>query len=412
MSFAPRSFTRQDLIELHVPGSPIVAAVLNAALVELGARQAIAGEFTARAFFSGRIDLSQAEAVADVVNAADDAQLRSSIWALGGEIHRLCKSASTDLAEVLALVEASIDLEEEGIIQETPFAVASRLKAQAEHLRRLAQQAWDLPDTAAVPTVVIAGRANVGKSSLLNAMTSSDRAIVSALAGTTRDVLSATMMLDGGSVLLHDAAGFAQADNGVAHCAEQAASDAIARADAIIFVMDLSAPGRMRNVDLLARIKALNPRAALLEVANKADLLDQADLNASLRRLASDGAGNVLAVSAVTGSGLDRLKHLVAERIGTSACRSGQALGLHHRQKQCLLASASSVLAAADLLAGGDSKRVTTRLGTPGETSLADSAELVAVELREALAQIALISGQVVNEDILGIIFQRFCVGK
>ncbi len=117
---SPRSYTRQDVVELHIPGTSAVAAALNFALIEAGAREAEAGEFTARAFFSGRIDLSAAEAVCDVINAADDAQLRSAVAAMDGQVHRLCKAAASQLANILAGVEASIDLAEEAISLDEP----------------------------------------------------------------------------------------------------------------------------------------------------------------------------------------------------------------------------------------------------------------------------------------------------
>ncbi|MFA6132915.1 MAG: GTPase [Phycisphaerae bacterium] len=397
---APRSYTRQDLVEFHIPGSPIAASALTAALIELGARAAGAGEFTARAFFSGRIDLSQAEAVADVIDAADEAQLRSAVWALGGQVRRLCSQAAAKLTDALATVEASIDLEEEGIVLESPAALAGRLKAQAGHLRQIAQQAGDMPDRASCPHVTIVGRPNVGKSSLLNALSGTDRAIVSALAGTTRDVLSAPLHLQGGSVTLQDAAGFGQVTDSIARAADRAARAAIAASDAIIFLCDISADSFGPDASLLAEVRTHNGRCPLIAAANKCDLLDAEALRQRVAQLAAlPGNGDaVLAVSAASGQGLAELKAALAERLRLSAERSGSALGLPQRQKRCLREAAAVVDAAADSLAA--------------VASLAQRAELVAIDLRSALAQLGLISGQVVTEDVLGRIFERFCVGK
>ena len=145
---APRSYTRQDVIELHIPGSPAAAAAVAAELVDAGARPAEPGEFTARAFLAGRIYLSAAEAVADVIDAADDAHLRSAMAALGGAVHRLCSRAADRLAEELALVESAIDLADEDIELDSPARTAERLTDLADELIRTAERATDMPESA------------------------------------------------------------------------------------------------------------------------------------------------------------------------------------------------------------------------------------------------------------------------
>ncbi|MCJ7545196.1 MAG: 50S ribosome-binding GTPase [Phycisphaerae bacterium] len=372
-----------------------------AELTAAGARAAEAGEFTARAFFSGRIDLSQAQAVADVVDAADDAQLRAAITTLGGAVHRLCQQAADDLAESLAEVEASIDLAEEGITFQRPEALAGSLRSLVRTLQATAAQAAELGEPAALPRVTLAGRCNVGKSSLLNALSGADRAIVSGLAGTTRDVLTAPMELTGGgTVLLQDAAGFGRSDDALAEAAGGAARSALAAADAIVFVVDLTAQTLQGDLRLLEEVRTVNRRCPVLLAANKTDLVDGRVQAERLTELASWGlaAAAPLGVSALTGSGLEALQRAICDSVHLQAARSGGALGLHRRQKDCLLAAARSAEAAADVLAGS--------------RDLADRAELVAVELRNALDAVGRISGQVLDEDILARIFARFCVGK
>lgn len=398
---APRSFTRQDVVELHVPGNAQAASAVVAELVAAGARAAGPGEFTARAFFSGRIDLSQAQAVADVIEAADDAQLRSAMTALGGAVHRLCRQAAGELVEVLAEVEAAVDLADEEISLEPPGVLATKLSGLARTLRGTAERADEIGEPAAMPRVVLAGRCNVGKSSLLNALTGADRAIVSALAGTTRDVLSSPMALaGGGAVVLADAAGFGRRDDALARAATGAARSAIAAADVIVFVVDIAEEDFGPDRRLLDDVRTVNRRCPLLLVANKVDLVDERAAAARMAELARWGVGGAacLAVSAVAGEGLEGLRGAIRECVHLEAARGGQALGLHRRQKDCLLAAAGSAEAAAEILAGA--------------ADLADRAELAAVELRAALEAVGQISGQVIDEDILARIFARFCVGK
>ena len=417
---APRSYTRQDVVELHIPGSPVVAGALVDALAAAGARQAGPGEFTARAFFSGRIDLSAAEAVADVINAADDAQLRSAMSALGGRVSRLCRGAASALAEAMATVEASIDLADEDIQLADARELSAALAGQAGGLRAAAEAAGEMPEAAHQGRVVLAGRPNVGKSSLLNALTGQDRAIVSALAGTTRDVLAAPLALPSGqAAMLQDAAGFARVADSPGDCdslaaaADNAAHAAVRRADVVCFVLDATEGVSPEDADLLKRLRQANPNAPMIVLANKADL-SIADCPGAPGRIVDLGiachgeagpvggtASGVLFTSAVTGQGLDELRCRLGELLGSSVWLSGEQLGLHARQKRCILAAAGAADRAADLLAGA--------------AEIADAAELVAVELRAALAELGQVSPDAagyVSEEILGRIFARFCVGK
>ena len=395
----PRSYTRQDVVELHVPGAGAAATALAAALIDASARQAEPGECTARAVFAGRIDLSQAEAVADVIDAAGDAQLRSAMAALGGRVFRLCGAAAGQVADALATVEASIDLAGEGITLSEPVELAGFLGDIQAELRSVARQAADMPETADRPHVAIAGRTNVGKSSLLNALSGTDRAIVSALAGTTRDVLSAAAKLpDFPAVVLQDAAGFARLSDELTLAADDAAWQAVARADAVLFVADASAADPADDLALLQKVRDANCRAPMLLLVNKIDLLDASAASRRLRRLESLTQLSAIATSAVRGDGLGELRAALGEQLHLSACRGGEAMGLHERQRRCLLAASDALARAAEVLAGAE--------------EIADVAELAAVELRACLVSLGAVSGQIVTEDILGRIFGRFCVGK
>ncbi len=417
----PRSYTRQDVVELHVSGSPPVARAILDSLIDAGARQAEPGEFTARAFLSGRIDLSQAEGVCDIINAANDAQLRAGLAALGGQIHRLCAETAAAIADILATVEASIDLSEERIELGRPECLKETLNELAGRLGSLADDAARLPDSAELPQVAIAGRPNVGKSSLLNALSGMDRAITSALAGTTRDVLSALLTLPCGpgesnagssTVRLLDAAGLTSPSDTLTAVAHNAAYNAVASADMILFVVDASEEARSGKMEkdflLLREIRRANRLAPmLLLVANKCDLTSKVDIERQIAewKKTDDGSETpesqdlpVICTSAITGEGLDAVRARLREMLHLSAGRSGQVLGLHDRQRRCLIAAADASGSAAELLGSAE--------------EVADVAELVAVELRDALSQLGAISGEIVTEDILGRIFSRFCVGK
>jgi tRNA modification GTPase len=390
----PRSYTRQDVVELHVPGSGPVLAELLSALIAGGARSAEPGEFTLRALLSGRIDLSQAEAVADVIHAGDQAHLRAATEAMGGRLHRLCSQASDQLAEQLAVVEASIDLADEGIEPGRPAEVADLLRAVARRLTESADGALEMPDHPRPPTAVLVGRVNVGKSSLLNALTGTDRAIVSDLAGTTRDVLRAPLELATGTVELIDAAGFHAPQADVAPAARSAAERAIASADLLVLVLSAQATTLEAETRLLAQLRRLSSAPVLVAV-NKCDLADPpADAPAAIGL----HPGPAIHLSARTGQGLDQLTHRLAEQLGLAGSAGGERLGLHRRQRRALHAAGQAAAQAAGQLADTD--------------QLADTAELVALDLRDALAQLGQITGQVTTEDVLGRIFRRFCAGK
>ena len=393
---APLSYTRDDLLEFHFPGSTAVANLLVDCFISEGATLANPGEFTARAFLSGRIDLSEAEAVADMVSAADQSQLRAANSALDGNIYNLCKSASTSVAEALALTEASIDFADEDIELAPADQLANQLTVQADKLQQVAELARDIPENAELMQIVLAGKPNAGKSSLLNALTGQDRAIISSVAGTTRDVISSLVTLaKTQTVKLTDIAGFGRTDCPLAAQADQAARSAVASAELILFLVDSSdsQPIDQSLVDLLAD---LNPKCPILPIVSKIDIAKISPANsAKLNKIFSHSS---IAISSITGAGLDDLKSKLVDILNLQADRFGSQLGLHDRQRRHLQQAVECVQNAAELFYFSD--------------QIADVAEIAAIEMRAALAQLGAISGEIVTDDLLGMIFSRFCVGK
>jgi len=390
----PRSYTRQDVVELHIPGNPIAASAVMEAMLAAGAKPAAPGQFTQRAFLHGRIDLCQAEAVADVIAAATDTQLRAAAGT-AGKLRTLCSRWSETVAEALAETEAGIDLSDEDIELPSPAVLSDRLTALADDISQVLAESVTITGLAETPRVAIAGAPNVGKSSLLNALSGLDRAIISATAGTTRDVLTAPMTLPiGREILLADLAGLTPHAAGIAHAANDAARAALASSDAVLYVVDAADP----DLSLLEQIAAAHDPAVLTLLANKIDLLAGQAPDSALTVLARRSPWPVLGTSAVTAAGLTAVKDRLGEVLDLSADRSVSACSLYERQRSAIALAGQAVSLAAEQIRP--------------LSHIAEQAEITAMELRTALMHLGTICGEVVNEQILGRIFERFCVGK
>jgi len=396
---APRSYTRQDCVELHVPGSPPLLAMLVDAAVARGARPAQPGEFTARAYLAGALDLAQAEAVAAVIRARSDAELRAAHALRRGDLSQRIAAACDRLADLVALVEADIDFAEEPIDFITPDELHRRALDLHGELTRLVEQADSTERLTALPTILLLGAPNAGKSSLLNALSGMDRAICSAVAGTTRDVLSAPIALGRAEALLLDAAGHeppgpAASEDERAAAVQAAMLRAAVDADLICLVVDL-------NLDVsdasLAPLQAVERTAAVV-AANKIDLLAPNTATARIERLSRTGVGPVCGVSATVGTGLADLRRVLAEQLQGGPTEENRAVALNARQRQSLK-NACAALDRAAALAGQARQTI-------------DAADLVALELREALDALGAVTGAVTTEDLLGRVFANFCIGK
>jgi tRNA modification GTPase len=374
----PRSFTGEDVAELHVPGSLALAAMIQRSLAAAGARHALPGEFTARAFFNQKMDLTQAEGIAATIAAENALQLRAATHLRQGALHQWTSPTAEALAHLLALIEAGIDFaEEEGVSFITPADIRRQLASLQQRIHALLAGAlrWERLDT--LPTAAIVGRPNVGKSSLINALTGTQRSIVSPIAGTTRDALSAIMDYRGQKIRLLDVAGEEAEMSELASNMNAARRRALEEADLILHVTSLGDGQSSPPTD---------------SASNQIWVINKSDLGNAIGFHRPDAI-----VSARTGEGIEALRELIATSVLRETTLGTQQMTLNQRH-QGLLHSADESLARAATSATDDFVR--------------NFPELLATDLRHALDSIGQISGTISPDEILGRIFGTFCIGK
>ncbi len=374
---APRSYTGEDVVELQAHGSPAVLAQLLDAACAQGARLARPGEFSERAFLEGRLDLAQAEAVADLIAASDARAARAARRALDGEFSRRVEAIAADLLHARVHCEAAIDFADEPLDTLGGDALRSRIDAIAIALDMLLAQAEQGRRLREGLHAVIVGAPNAGKSSLLNALAGVDRAIVTDVAGTTRDVLHETVRVDGVELVLVDTAGLRESGDAIEREGMRRARAELGRADLVLALVDTHEPGAARA----ALEVELADAARVLWIASKSDLGDAAP--------ADDGW---LAVSARTGAGLDRLRARLRELASGDAAGEG-AFTARARHVQALQAAREALAEARAQFAH-------------------EHLDLAADGLRRAHDALGEITGRVRADDLLGHVFASFCIGK
>ncbi len=378
---APASYTGEHVLELQGHGSAVLLDLLLRRVCELGARLARPGEFTERAFLNGKLDLAQAEAVADLIAARSHAGARAALQSMEGVFSRRVEALLQSLIVLRVHIEAAIDFPEEEIDFLADPAISQQLAAvtaELDQLLREARRGLRLNDGL---RVAIIGRPNAGKSSLLNALAGSDRAIVNATAGTTRDVLRESLSLDGIALELADTAGLRETDDEVEREGVRRAHGELQRADVALLVTDAG----HAQADL-ALFDTLPAAVARLLLVNKIDL-DQGVSHSEQRQDVQ-----WLWASAKTGAGLDALRHALKQLAGAG---SGEgAFSARRRHVLALQQVAEHLQKSASILVG-------SRAG-----------ELVAEELRQAQHSLGEITGSYTSDDLLGAIFGSFCIGK
>jgi tRNA modification GTPase len=377
------SYTRQPSAELHLPGSPPLVAAALEVVCKAGARLAQPGEFTLRAFLAGRLDLTQAEAVLGVIEAESRPQLDAALAQLAGGLAQPLAALRNELLDMLAELEAGLDFAEEDIEFISKTQIERQLAAAAKSVRALAEQMQRRGESGPLPRVVLVGRPNVGKSSLLNALASDGAAIVSPTAGTTRDFVTRRVSLGQRECLLIDTAGMSPLDEarGLDAAAQAASRQQAQQAELTLLCLDASRPLGAGEAEKLAALS--NQRH--LVVWTKCDLP---------RACRSDGSAGAVFTSSRGRAGLDELRQAILQALDAAPAECGVVAGTADRCRESLR------------LAGEAIKQAQFAASEPaGE-------ELVAAELRVALEELGRVAGAVYTDDILDRIFSRFCIGK
>jgi tRNA modification GTPase len=379
----PHSFTGEDVVEVSVHGSVYIQQRMLLAMVEAGARLANPGEFTQRAFLNGRMDLSQAEAVADLIASRSAAQHRLALQQLRGGFGRRIEELRQQLVDFSALIELELDFSEEDV----EFAQRVELLAL---LDRLVDLCTELIDSfrfgnairEGVP-VAIVGAPNSGKSTLLNALLKEDRALVSEIPGTTRDTVEETLNIDGILFRFIDTAGLRRTTDAVEKMGIDRSYKKAAEAQIVILLADgsiMSEGALHTEADMLRKRIGAGPQ--VIPVVNKSDIPG------------SSGGGQVLAISARTGAGLEELKAMLTGHVHGMHTGTGDIVVTNTRHVDALTRARAALLEAKKAINSGI------------------SGELLAIDLRRAQHHLGEITGRITTEDLLGSIFGRFCIGK
>ena len=380
---APKTYTRDDVVEIHCHGSQqVVKAIINLYL-EQGLRLAEAGEFTYRAFINGRLDLSQAEAVARLVHAKSDSARKLSLSQVEGKLSRCIHDFTDQLRQVQVLIEAWIDFPEEDLPEEDLQGIlrtVSNIKDQVSQLT-------DTYNTGKVLTegvsILLAGRPNAGKSSLLNTLLGEDRAIVTDIPGTTRDLLEEGITLAGVPVRLIDTAGLRQSEDPVEREGIRRAELKIEQADLVLLLIDGSKPVDEQDLYSFQACKD----APTFVLRTKSDLAQQADIDFVKQP--------VYSISVKTGEGVERLKGAIAKYLlGDYLQRSDTVMLTEQRHHESLVAAGRCL----------DNVMASLEAG--------QSLEFLAFDIRDSLQHLGQISGETTTDSVLSGIFSRFCIGK
>ena len=396
---APRTYTRAPMAEVYSHGGAAVQRLILALMMRQGARLAEPGEFTKRAFLNGRIDLAQAESVLDIIESESEAELQSAIAHGRGLLSSAINAAKQEVLTLLGEVEAEIDFPDEALDLPDAAGRSGRINGVRAGISRLISS-YDEEGRAVRQgvAVLIVGRTNVGKSSLLNALVQRDRAIVTPIAGTTRDLVEDTIRIKGLKFTLTDTAGLRAPGDAIEREGIARVRKRIPEADIILWVLDASQAYTCEDEEAWRAVKGKK----VIAVLNKADLppmIDAGDgddrgMDGSGRGFAAKAASRI-AVSALTGSGIDDLKQMLFDKAGASFAERGSHLLITNVRHKDALVKAEAALC---------------RAGRCAESN--GPIAFLAFELRDALRYLGEITGETCAVDVLDEIFSKFCIGK
>jgi len=381
---APHSYTREDVVEINSHSGYLLLSRILHILFKQGARPAEPGEFTFRAFMNGRIDLSQAEAVMDLIRAPSEKGLRLAADQVKGRFRTSVDRLRLKAVDHLARVEVGIDYPEE------PDTLPATAEIEEDLIRPIREiigghsqrKIW----MEGVETVII-GRVNTGKSSLLNRLLDEERAMVTPIPGTTRDVIESILYIDGLPLRLSDTAGFRRGKGTLEKMGMDLTRRKMEAADLILFVVDRSRPLQEEELDMIGRLQERR-RVVILNKIDLPSKVHEKDLKEALR------GGPLVSVSALTGEGIDALRRVIKDLVLAGEAHPGPSVAPNVRQRLALEEACRSFTAAAEHL----------REGMP--------LEIVAVDMNEGLSALGEITGQTTTEDVLHRVFSQFCLGK
>jgi tRNA modification GTPase len=384
---APHSYTAEDVVEISAHGSPVILETIVSYALKGGARLAAPGEFTQRAFLSGRIDLTQAEAIRDLIESHTLYQARIAAQQLQGALSRRIQPIKEDLVALIAVLEAGIDFAEDDIEVTPSPEIVTRIATIRSQLLPVAESFTQGRIVRSGITLAIVGRPNAGKSSLFNRLVQRERAIVTAVPGTTRDLVTERVSIGGIPVELVDTAGLREASDEAEQIGIRKSREALAEADVVLMVLDAMVTPEPEELELLATLAQRRALAAI----NKSDL---AHPSTPMRDALAALGMPVIYTSALTGQGVEQLKDQLLAIVGNPAAETENGMLTSMRQYQAVQIADEALTRAS----------AAAELNTPHE--------MVLLDLYEALRSLDALTGETTSDDILNLVFSTFCIGK